>query len=392
MDSTSLNQTYRLMALCARAGRHQRFDEGLARQLRVFTAWDALPGQAELHGMGPLLWHHLQSADAVVPQNARRALHGLYLRHRALNQAHARNLFELLGLLGKNNIRPLVLKGLALAWQAYPDPALRPVGDIDLFLAKDDLFTVLNLLKQAGYQVSVPDAPLNRLPKGLNVNSPPYNGISSHIELHHFDPAHRAINDNSPDEEFRGICEPPQRLSIDGCDVYTTSPLDTLQYLMRHLTQHLFDARADRPISFKWVADITSLVEKQAHELDWESFARREPLFLKRLSVIYSLTPLPNEYESILPLKEAVSMGGLGQYPRGWPQWPFPNWQRIGFWRYIGLTFAPPPEWWLRLYYGIDSGPVAWQGQIGHRLRLLRLMNWALVRRLPFLRRDTPIQ
>jgi hypothetical protein len=385
MDSTSLNQVYRLMALCARVGRHSRFDEQLARQLRDFTAWEALPAQAELHGMGPLLWHHLQGAD--IPESARRTLRGLYLRDRALNQVHAKTLLELLDLLGQGGIRPLVLKGLALAWQAYPDPALRPVSDTDLFLAKDDLLPAIDILQKGGYRFNFLPTQLNRLPKGLNADSPSRDGVSTHIELHHYDPAHRAINDNSPDDEFRDICEPPQRLTIDGCDVYTTSPIDTLHYLMRHFTRHLSDARADRPVSFKWMADITSLVEKQAHALDWKALLERDPAFLKRLSVLYSLTPLPEGYENFLPLKKPVSMDGLGQYPRGWPQWPFPNWVQVGFWRYVRLTFAPPPEWWLRLVYGLDSGPVAWHGQVVYRLRLLQLMGWALVRRLPFIRR-----
>jgi hypothetical protein len=380
MDSTSLNQICRLMALCARVERHPRFDEQLGRQLRDFTAWEALPAQAELHGMGPLLWHHLQGAD--IPESTRRTLRGLYLRDRALNQIHTKTLLELLDLLGQGGIRPLVLKGLALAWQIYPDPALRPVSDIDLFLAKEELLPAVEIMRQAGYRFEGLPASSARLPKGLNADSLPRDGVSTHIELHHYDPAHRTINDNSPDDEFRDIREPPQRVIIDGCDVYTTSPLDTLHYLMRHLTRHLLYARADRPVSFKWMADITSLVEQQARDLDWKALLRRDPAFLKRLSVLYSLTPLPDGYETVLPLKKRVSMGGLGQYPRGWPQWPFPNWAQVGFWRYVRLTFAPPPEWWLRLVYGIDSGPVAWHGQVVYRLRLLQLMGWALARRL----------
>lgn len=306
------------MALCARVGRHARFETQLAALLRDFSGWQSLPRQAELHGMGPLLWHHLQGAD--IPESTRRTLRGLYLRDRALNHVRAKTLLELLDLLGQGGIRPLVLKGLALAWQAYPDPALRPVSDIDLFLAKEELLPAVEIMRQAGYCFEDLPASSGCLPKGLNADSLPRDGVSTHIELHHYDPAHRTINDNSLDYEFRDIREPPQRLTIEGCDVYTTSPLDTLHYLMRHLTRHLFDARADRPVSFKWVADITSLVEQQARALDWKALLRRDPAFLKRLSVLYSLTPLPDGYETVLPLKKSVSMGGLGQYPRGWPQ------------------------------------------------------------------------
>ncbi len=380
MDSTILSQIYRLMALCARAERHVRFEEELAVLLRVFSAWDALPEQAERHGMGPLLWHHLRQAD--IPRSTRRALQGLYLRNRALNQIHAKALFDLLDLLAKNGIRPLVLKGLTLAWQVYPDPALRPVSDLDLFLSKDEIRPAVEAMRQAGYHLENFPANQGGVPKGVNADSPLHDGFSTHIELHHYDSAHRTINDNAPDDEFRDISEPPQCIAIDGVDVYTTSLLDTLHYLMRHLTRHIFYARADRPISFKWIADIISLVEKQGRHLDWQTLARRDPLFLKRLSVLYSLTPPPEGVEALLPLEPPVPMSGLGQYPGGWPQWPFPNWVQVGFWRYVWLTFTPPPEWWLRLIYGLDSGSVAWHGQVLYRGRLLHLMGWALARRL----------
>jgi hypothetical protein len=387
MDSTSLNQTYRLLALCARVERHPRFEEQLACQLRDFTAWDELPAQAELHGIGPLLWYHFQSVEVVIPETTHRALRGLYLRHRALNQIHTQSLLELLTLLDQRDIRPLVLKGLALAWRAYPDPALRPISDIDLLLAKDELLPALEVLRQAGYCVATPRSQLKRLPKELTANSPPRNGISTHIELHHYDPAHRAFNDNAPDNEFRDFREPPQCLVIDGCKVYTASPLDTLLYLMRHLRGHLFDARADRPLPLKWMADILSLVEKQADEIDWYALCQRDPAFLKHLAVLYSLTPLPEQYKNRLPIKTAGKLGGMGQYPGGWPQWPFRTWKNIGFWPYLWRTFSPPSEWWLRLYYGIDSGSIFWHGQVLYRLRLFQLMGWALVRRLPFIRR-----
>lgn len=388
MDSTSLNQTYRLMALCARIGRHARFEAQLAALLRNFSAWQVLPAQAERHGMGPLLWYHLRGAE--IPAETRRALQGLYLRDRALNQIHAETLLSLLDVLEKHHIRPLVLKGLALAWQAYPDPALRPVSDIDLFLAQDDIPPAMEAMRQAGYRFKPLSSHLERFPKEIIADSPLRDGISTHIELHHYNPLHRTLNDNSPDDEFRDLREPPQRIIIQEREVYTTSLLDTLCYLMRHLARHLFHARADRPVSFKWMADIISLVELQAHDIDWKALAQRDPLFPKRLSVLYSLTPPPEGYETLLNLKQPVSMNGLGQYPRGWPQWPFPNWKQVGFYRYIQMTFAPPPEWWLRLVYGLDEGAAAWHEQVVYRLRLLRLMGWALARRLAFTRRIAP--
>ena len=48
-------------------------------------------------------------------------------------------MLEIAELLEEADIRALVLKGLGLAYQIYPTPALRPISDLDLFLKKDEL-------------------------------------------------------------------------------------------------------------------------------------------------------------------------------------------------------------------------------------------------------------
>ncbi|MDW8276542.1 MAG: nucleotidyltransferase family protein [Anaerolineales bacterium] len=377
MDSTNHQQAYRLMTLCARTGQPEGFQDSLRAVLHTFSGWDTLPAQAEQHGMGPLLWYHLR--EEKIPSETRRALQGLYLRNRALNQIHAETLRDLLETLERHDIRPLLLKGLALAWQIYPDPALRPVSDIDLFVNKEQLLPTIEALRRAGYQFEpIPPS----LPKAINAYAPPRAGITIHLELHHYDPAHRLESEPSPDDEFRDLHEAPQQIRILNRQVLTSSPLDTLLYLMRHLVIHLFLARTNRPIALKWIADIISLIEAQVDAVDWSALDRRDPLFRRRLAVLYSLTPACEKVRARLHLESPAPMGKLGTYPEGWPQWPFPNWREVGFWRYVWMTFAPAPEWWLRLGYGIDKGSTMWHAHVVYRAHLLRRMGWALARRL----------
>jgi hypothetical protein len=137
-DSTKVDPIYRLLSLCARAQGHPAFHAQLKQQVSVFTAWEELPAQAEANGMSGLLLYHLQSAGVFIPQEIERTLKALHLRCRAYNQIHERALIEILSLFNQAGIQPLLLKGLALAYLYYPDPALRPVGDIDLLLKKED--------------------------------------------------------------------------------------------------------------------------------------------------------------------------------------------------------------------------------------------------------------
>lgn len=382
MDSDSLNQTYRLLALCARVEGHPRFYEQLNRQLCVFTAWETLPEQAELHGLGSLLWRHLQAAQSPIPVETRRSLRGLYLRNRALYQAHLQTLTEILGLFEMAGLRPLVLKGLALAHQYYPEPALRPVGDIDLLFTTDELRPALQLLARAGYRLAWPNERLKILPRELSADSPARHGISVHLELHHHHPQHRNFNDYSPDDEFTAFQQPPQVLQMNGCAVYTPAALETLRYIDRHTTRHLWDARSGRPLPLKWSADMLALVECHAKDIAWRELRQQNAAFLKRLAVLYSLTPLPETLDGVIPIEQVEPVSGFNQYPGGWPRWPFPTWKKMGLWRYLWRTFQPPSTWWLCFYYGIDKRSAFWYGQVVYRLRLIHLMFWAAIRRV----------
>jgi hypothetical protein len=63
-----------------------------------------------------------------------------------------RQLREILDTFGRENISSLVLKGPALAWTVYPDPATRPFADIDLLVRPDQYMKARNILNQLGYR------------------------------------------------------------------------------------------------------------------------------------------------------------------------------------------------------------------------------------------------
>jgi len=386
---SKVDPTYQLLSLCARAEGHPIFYEQLARQLDGFTAWRDLPAQAELHGMAPLLWHHIQKAGISIPLETKQALMGLYLRHRIFNQAHTRILLEINALFEAAGIRPLVLKGLALAHQYYPDPALRPISDIDLLLNQADVLPALDLLAGAGFRVDSPSSKL--LPKELTADSPLRDGIRTHVELHHFDPRNRSIVDHSLDDEFMGFDAQPQPVKIGESIVHVPDPIDTLHYLFRHLTRHLFVATASNPLPLKWIADVISLVEHHAETMDWVALRKQDPALLKRLEVLYSLTPLPEHLVNIIPIRQIAPPEGVGQYPQGWPQQVYPEWKKVGFLYYMRRTLASPTyirhtlstpsKWWLRLYYGLDDDSTFWHGQVIYRLQVLQMIPWKLLHR-----------
>jgi len=380
VSSVSLNPmispTCRLLALCARAESHPAFNEELANQLRGFVNWHSLPAQAEIYGMAPLLWHHLRNARAQIPEETTRVLRGLYLRHRLNNQIHTRVLLEMMEIFQKENIRPIVLKGLALAHTLYPDPALRPVSDLDLLFKQNEVLPALRLLAEAGFEVEFPTS--NRISKSIVITAPLRDGIRVSIEAHHYDPKGRAP-DGSYDDEFIGFDSAPAPVSLDEGIFYAPTPLETLLYLSRHLARHMLDVTAEHPLQLKWVADILGLVERHAEEIDWAWLKRSHPDIIHRLEIFYSLTPLPERYANIIPIRKIPPLEDFNQYPKGWPQNKISHWKRVGFWRFLWHTFTPPSNWWLCLYYGIEERSAFWYGRVIYRMQVLALMFWAVI-------------
>ncbi len=73
------------------------------------------------------------------------------LARRNFEHAHRPEITRVLDALAADGVRPLVLKGGALAHSHYPDPAQRPRHDTDLFIAADQREQTGRTLERLGY-------------------------------------------------------------------------------------------------------------------------------------------------------------------------------------------------------------------------------------------------
>ena len=106
-------------------------------------------------GVSSLLRYHLlqqknleQLTQALIQQ-----LKSLDIQNIATQLARQSELATLLGLFGKQNLEPLLLKGEALAQTLYPSPHMRTRCDTDLFFADgNSAEKAWNILEKQGYQ------------------------------------------------------------------------------------------------------------------------------------------------------------------------------------------------------------------------------------------------
>jgi hypothetical protein len=68
-----------------------------------------------------------------------------------------RRLLRLLGAFGAAGVRAIVLKGTAVAHGVYPDPTMRPFGDLDLLVSRADWRAACEVLRAEGYRRELPE-------------------------------------------------------------------------------------------------------------------------------------------------------------------------------------------------------------------------------------------
>ena len=115
--------------------------------------WDAVLRLAGQHRLMPLLHHRLRGAGAgwPVPVLVRKAWQEAYC-NAALRSLSASALLSRLHCVFEGAGLPYAaLKGAFLAWHAWPDPALRPLRDIDVLVPREQAIEAQALLLANGF-------------------------------------------------------------------------------------------------------------------------------------------------------------------------------------------------------------------------------------------------
>ena len=378
----AVSDIYLLIALCTRAEGHAEFDARLLDQVSRFNQWNELPAQTERHGMGPLVYRHLSRVGAPIPAETRRRLQGQYLRQKHANRIFTRQLARVLAAFAAADIKPLLLKGAALAHLVYPDPALRPRSDIDILVRDTEAFRARDILTALGFSASLPlgdQLPLRHfLPVALVDD-----GVPVLIELHHWD---GRADDPAPREpllypyfaEYAGFDAPPLTFTVETELGYAPSAEALFRTLNKHLVRHLLKGQTG--LRLIWQADLVSLAERYTREIDWDRLQRIDPAVLERLALCYSFTPpAPN---SGIPISPASRPTGIDHYFEGWPRQTVFGLRPKQLWKLLQETFAPA-EWWLAFHYGVSEPQrlllVRWWW---HPVQILHLAVTLLVKRV----------
>jgi hypothetical protein len=375
MDTTN-RRIYYFLSLFARAECDVMYLRWLAQETARFESelpqWDIVVDHAEALGVAPLLYVHLKNAGVLLPLATKRNLVGLYLRHCHANQVKTRVLSEILTAFDTVGIPALVLKGGALSHLVYPDPGLRPMGDLDILVPKSEVWRAQGLLSDHGFHVpSPPFSPAADLRQSHLPQSILYaDGITIGVEIHY-----RLFGIfESHSMEIGQLSASPLSFSLGpgGITAHTLGYEDMLCHLCLHFCKITHSSFLTGYCRLIWVADIISFAERFVKEIDWEKLEAQCPFVLSTLSLLHFITPLTKTLLARAPINIEPKPKGIGKGFRGWPSLALMDQRTKGLGRFLLNTFFPS-EWWLRLYYGLGTTkPVLWYRIVRHPLHILK--------------------
>jgi len=152
---SALSPESRVLLHSARLALDESSRQNLDELLRTELNWDELICRANGQGVTPLLYWHLSKSPAWwrgIPKSACDRLAALYHHNVRRNEMLLSELHELLAMMQEADIPIMLMKELHLLQTIYPEPGLRPLGDLDLLVQREDFERARFLLQEAGYK------------------------------------------------------------------------------------------------------------------------------------------------------------------------------------------------------------------------------------------------
>ena len=288
------------------------------------VAWDAFDQNdwqlfaqiAEIEGVAPLLYFQLKTGAIIDewPSEVCQYLQASYYKSTAHNALLFQELERILAAFESAQIPVIVLKGAALAQTIYPEPGLRPMGDLDLLIQQDDLQESLGVMQNLTY---------------LPINPEQNPGMR---ELMTYDIAlSSSQHDHFPIElhwqliASRGDWREPDltwfwdhQLSHPFPGEYTTTQmqyLDPVAHIL-FLTAHLEYKHDSIQARLLWFFDIDQIIRKKIQPQHYEQLATQAEIFIWTPALVAAFSQVNYLFNTPLPLDWLDQLKQIDQDPR----------------------------------------------------------------------------
>ena len=412
-----MNTTTDFLLACASGRRDAEARADLAVCLTQEVDWTDLLERARQHGLLSLIYDRLRELDGVhgpaphpsarVPPAVMARLKAAFYTNVVRTGRLAEQLEAVVAALQRDGVTPIVLKGGALGRTVYPNPALRPMADLDLLVRPEQMPAARAPLTALGFRLP---ASARMLPfqqsfgGGLDWQRESHDG-STLLDLQHHIIGVDFVRSAFP-VDVEALWERARPLSVGHTQTLQLSPEDTLIHLCLHPALH--DGFAGPLIG---TVDMDRVIRTAGSDAPsasafWTRVVERTVRFRVRTAVAYGLlaarrllaTPVPDDVLSALrpsrprldllqrlaPLDVPSIMDRTGRAPTGARQLLL----------YAVLMDRPrdaagmvrrilfPDSAWLTVRYGLESAAQVRRYRLTHPLRVIRASVRALRRPL----------
>ena len=229
------------------------------------------------------------------------ALRSTYLVAWGKHTIRTHRLRGIVSVLASEGMKALVLKGLALALQHYPDPATRVTGDIDVLIRREDVDRALGILTEEGWLPSQGREKLS--PQTLLANPGVHltgtDGDS--LDLHW-----RVFLGAAEEKAYGAFWDRAVVIQRDDLEIHTLGPADQLLHACVHgLKWHSVP-------SCRWVADAVMIVGSEGTTLDWVQLVQSAREHRVDLRVGRALSYVAGRFGIVVPDEVHGALSGRG--------------------------------------------------------------------------------
>jgi hypothetical protein len=162
--------------------------------------------------------------------------------------------------LKESGMRPIILKGMALAHQVYPRPELRTFADVDILLPREEIDAATNALCKVGWWQSSIEEAIPDHHHGPVLFSRTGSVV---FELHH----HILSGKNPFKVDVNRFLSNVDVASIAGLDVHSLKP----ELMLFHICTHVSYGHAYEFFPLRSLMDVFAITQKR-DLIDWNKF------------------------------------------------------------------------------------------------------------------------
>lgn len=253
---------HRLLVSCARSGITGAATDRVIEDLGQVADWDALHFGAWEHGVIPLVYRQLETAQrsgAVLPESVLERFRSSASEILVTNLALMARLREVAAAMDAGGVRMIAYKGPALAIRAYGDVALRHFADLDVMIPGEDVQRATAILGQVGLRNKAGDdrAVLAAVLRWGH-HTAFSDGLGTEVEVH-WRFSKPLFGFDIPQQELWSIEEWE---TIGGARVRVLPPLYDLLVVCAHGASHAWG-------QLSWVCDVAALAARNP-DLDYD--------------------------------------------------------------------------------------------------------------------------